>query len=647
MNKPAQLIFTIRPMVILELPLVKNTRILHPEQVILKIGDKYHDLGALCYAIRSDKHRKRCQQREVVIGSFLKQRPKQVLQLIKALSRLLTDGGMRLSTVQTYVSGGLKLFLDWADANGLNDCLSGGTATRNAFEGWAKENFERYRRQEFGEKTLHHRNYYVRDLLEATTGLEGLHRGIRTVKISSNPNGGTNPLAPHDFAHGAALNHALFDGLCDLVLEQQPFPYKLVLPVNLCWEENHLWLFPTHRWRLPPHQWGAEREKSGSPCWAYDYADGRLSTPDEISHHYAIWKYPSERHKIAKRLIADAQRRIKEANDDSRDYMRIMLGMIAHNAFLFLFFCNTGANESVVREIETNGEIDATTLNQQFRSIKYRADGKPITIAVPATFMPSLRRFMELRRYLLDTEFFPYLFFTLGIKNAKPPGQFGAGALESLFNNVLRTIDPQLPRMGSRKLRASVADWYQRHHDASVTAKVLQNPERTVQKNYDAGSPTDHRDEMSLYLNSVSESAKRQRVAENKMADTRQLEEGGCCDRFGHPEALADGVPVKPDCKTAQGCLFCVHRVLIASEEDARKVASAAFVMEQVILGPKHEEALRPLILKCDNDLKKIADFGSSRMMVERVRKDVFQHGNLTPFFADKFQLFLELGVIT
>jgi hypothetical protein len=645
MNKPAEPIFSTRPTVIFELPLGKNTRILRPEQAILKIGDKYHDLGAFCYAIRSDKHRKRRQPREVVIGSFLKRRPKQVQQLIKALSRLVTDGGRSLSTIDSYVGVGIKTFLDWADANGFHDCLSGGGATRNAYAGWAKENLERYDRQEFGEKTLHHRNYYIRDLLEATTGLEDLHRGIRLIKIPGKPNG-TDPLAPYDFAHGVAINHALFDGLCDLVLKQRPFPYKLLLPTTLNWEENHLWLFPLKIWRRTPHQQKAEREKSNTPYWAYDYAIGRLSTPEEISHHYSIWKYPSERHKIAKKLIANAQSRINKANNDSRDPMRIMLGMIAHNAFLFLFFCNTGSNESVVREIETSGEIDAATLNQQFRSIKFRAGGKQIMITVPVTFMTSLRRFMELRQYLLGDSSFPYLFFTLGIKNTKPPGQFGSAALESLFNNVLRTIDPQLPRMGSRKIRASVADWYQRHHDASITAKVLQNSERTVQKHYDAGSTIDHHDEMSLFLYSVSESAKRQRVTQNKVAGTHPLEEGGCCDSFGHPETLADNAPVKPDCKTGQGCLFCAHRVLTASEEDARKVASAAFVMEQVILGPKHEEALRPLILKCDNDLKKIADFGNCSVIVERVRKDVFQNGNLTPFFADKFQLFLDLGII-
>lgn len=646
MNKPVEPIFATRSTVTIELPLAKNTRILHPDQVILKIGLVYHDLGSFCYALRSNKSRKHRQPREVALGSFLKQRPSQILQVVKALSRLVSDAGMRMATVVCYART-FKSFLDWADGNGLHDCLSGGDATRQAYLAWAEDTRERYLRQEFGDRTHNQRLDFICKLLEAATGLEYLNRVTRKVKRYKNPNGGTEPLAQHDFTHAVALNQALFEGLCDLVLERLPFPYKLALPATLGWEENYLWLFPTQLWYLPPHQWGDNREKLSNPYWPYDYAAGRLAIPDEIAYRYAMCRFPSERRVKAKKSIAKAQARINSANAEERNSNRIMLGMIAHNAYLFLFFCNTGTNESVVREIETGGEIDMATLNQQFRSIKFRAGGKPITLAVPATFMPSLRRFMELRRWLLNGKVFPYLFFTLGVNNAKLPRQIGTGSLESLFRCLLRTIDPQLPRMGSRKLRASVADWYQRHHDASVTAKVMQNSEQTAQKCYNAGSVTDHREELSLFLFSVSESAKRQRVIPIKTGvDARQLEEGGCCNSFGHPEALAEHVPVKPNCRDSQGCLFCTHRVLVACEEDARKVASAAFIMEQVIIGPKHEEAMRPLILKCDEDLEKIANFGNCREMVERVRKDVFQNGNLTPFFADKFQLFLELGVI-
>jgi hypothetical protein len=86
--------------------------------------------------------------------------------------------------------------------------------------------------------------------------------------------------------------------------------------------------------------------------------------------------------------------------------------------------------------------------------------------------------------------------------------------------------------------------------------------------------------------------------------------------------------------------------MLVADEEDARKVASAAFVMDQLTLGPQHEVALRPLINKCDSDLERIAQTGNCRPMVERVRKDVYEDGNLTPYWAEKYHLFLELEII-
>ncbi|WP_314440909.1 hypothetical protein [Massilia timonae] len=644
MNSPLKQIFSTRPTVILELPLKKGIRILHPEQVILKIGPSYCDLGAFCYSARACYRKENGKPRDVVLASLLKHRPRQILQLIKALSSLLTDTGLRLATVKSHETY-FKSFLDWADSNGFHDCLAGGEGTGRAYGVWVEESEERYRRGDFNEGSYNNR-IRIAQLLQVVTGSEQLTLRIVKRKRQRRASGVTEPLSPHDFAHAVALNQALFDGLCELVVEHRPFPYKLILPATLGWVQNFLWLFPTHMWRLPPHKWGTEREKLSNTCWPYNYAEGCLATPEEIAHRYARGG-PNSQLKYAKFCIGNAAARIDSANGNNRDWVRRMLGMVAHNAFLFLFFCNTGANESVARGIETDGQIDPTTLNQKYRSIKFRAGKKTVTLVVPVTFMPTLRRFMELRKYLLDDNEFPYLFFTLGKRTKKQSAQqIGSGALESLYTNVLRFIDPLLPRMASRKIRASVSDWYQRHNDASVTAKVLQNSERTTQAHYDAGSATDHHEEMSLYLECVSDSAKRQRVISSTVAtDNRLLEEGGGCDSFGDPEALGDNVPVKPNCRDSQGCLFCVHRVLVACEEDARKVASAAFVMEQVILGPKHEEAIRPMIDKCYQDLEKIAAFDNCRSLVEDVRIDVFENGNLTPFFADKYHLFLELGV--
>lgn len=649
MSKTNELIFISRPIVTIELPLTPHARILRPEQIIIRIAEGYEDIGALCYSLRSDKARKPRQPREVVVDSIIKQRPKQILKTIKALSSLRTDGGKSESTVRHYAKIFIT-FIDWADANGLRNCLDGGGATLQAFRAWSHETKERYRRQEFGEALHNCRLTYVCELLEATTGLQNLMQGMRKLSKESHPNGGTEPLALHDFGHAVAINQCLFDSLCDLVLEQRPFPYKLELPNSLGWPENHLWLFPTNLWRLPPYLRSDAIRGATGPAgyWAYDYSNGRLANVDEILHRYRA-KDASVRISQARKSIRKAQQQIDKANADSVNTWRMSLGMHAQRAFLFLFICNTGCNDQLARDLETDGKtIDAAVKNQKFRALKWRASGKEVELVTPAAFMTRLRRFMELRRYLLQGRTTPYLFFTCGNRNANPPAKMFSHELSNYYR-YLKEIDPQLPRLGSRALRATVDDYYHRYHGNVVAAAVMGHNLETGLRNYGRGSAKDHHDQMTHFMNSVAESARRQRVIPVAAItkDSPPLEEGGRCDDFGHPEALADLVPIRPDCKDAQGCLFCRNRVLIANEGDARKVASAAYVMEQLILGPKHEEALRPLISKCDEDLNNIAAFPNCRDMVEKVKRDVYENEQLTPFWADKYHLFLELGIVS
>lgn len=651
MNEPGGPLFEQRQTVTLELPLGKHPRILHPEQVVLKVANSYIDIGALCFAIRSQTKRKHRQPQEVVTSSLIIHRPKEILGIIKALSALKTDVGKSIETVAQY-AWHIARFINWADDNELRDCLAGGEATRSTFRAWAAETYERYRQQQFGENAHNNNLSYVCELLEATTGLDNLMRGIRKVKRKTNPNAGTEPLALHCFTHAVALNQSIFDGLCDLVLENRPFPYKLELPCSLGWSENHLWVFPTNRWRLPPHLWSETSRRTKLKVyghWAYDYQNGRTATVDEIEHHYGRESNDDKlRRREAERAVKSAASRINEANADAHNTWRFTLGMVAQRAFLFLFVCNTGCNTQVARDLETVGSIDASVQNQKFRGLKWRADGKEVVLITPVTFLPRLRRFMELRQYLLGGRKTSHLFFSCGNRNSKPPARFGRSELDNLYRKLLLDIDPQLPKLGARTLRASVDDYYLRLHGSVVAAAVMGHTVETEQKNYARGSAIDHHEEMTLFMASVSESARRQRVI-SPMEVTPEgppLEQGGQCISFGTPEALAVHPPIRPDCKDPQGCLFCHHRVLIAGEEDARKIASAAYIMEQLIIGPKHEEAMLPAIAKCDEDLEKIAAFPTCRAMVERVRKDVFENENLTPFWADKYQLFIELGVL-
>lgn len=564
---------------IVDLPLDEKATIIRPEQIILRLDRLSTDVGALCYVSRSRVRRRPGQPISVDKSSYCSKRVGKIGMVIKHFSMMLKDGTFRPSSVNGMLKR-FKQFMDWADDNAYHDCLDGGGATEIAFRLWAEHVYEQFRDHKLTSGSAGLLQSDVCDLLEQITNCESLRRGVRFVS-SRNRGQGSEPASEYDFAQTLALNHSLFNGLCDLVLDNLPFPFKLKMPESLGWRDNHLWLFPSHRWHLAPHLWGASREKLAYPYWAYDYENGRIASVEEIAHHYHKKSSRKRGREGAKNAIKQALAHVDRVNTNFRHRVRVDLAMVAQSAFLFLFHANTGCNSAVAREIETNGSVDASTLNQSYRVIKMRAQGKEIAVVCPASFMPSLRRFMELRKYLLNGVSCPFLFFTLGMRTKSiqsKPEKICNSALHIHYEKI-RRISPTLPRISPIKIRATVNDYYRRTHDGYISSRVMGHSEAVADRSYLAGSPVDHYDEFTLFLDAVSNSARKQKVVSPGAmpTDARSLEEGGKCTSYGNPKAIEDAPPI-PDCN--QGCLFCVNRVLVANEEDARKVASAAFVME-------------------------------------------------------------------
>jgi hypothetical protein len=631
-----------RPFQILELPLTLSSKRFSPEQVIIKLGTNHVDLGAFCYVQRSDKPRKRERPRGVVLSSLYFPRIIQISYLIEILSSMFDDAALRPATVETLI-GKFKIFIDWADNNGHHDCLAGGRKTSEVFRLWATYIEERYRRFEMSRKNAAGFQVEVHRILAEITGESELTRGVRLIGYVSRSNV-TEPVDVKSFSEMLAVQQAMFDGICELVLGFEKFPFKLVMPVSLGWKDSHLWLFPCTRWCLPPHLWGEARNFINSPTWAVDYENGRVTSVDENLHRFPdrkIW----EKRTLARGGIVIANEQIRSANQDDRYHLRLDLALAAQRAFLLLFLANTGANLSVARAIETDGIVRASTANQKYRAVKFRANGREVSVVVPVAFMPKLQRFMDLRRYLLGDQECDTLFITLHDGPDKSEaGPIHRSALAKQYE-LTRRIYPDFPRISAPKIRVTVADYYRRTHDGEVAAAVLGHSEGVADRHYLAGSPIDQKHELTLFFELVSKSAQKQKVvgSRKELEDSKVLEEGGKCSMFGDPQPLIEGAP-SPNCR--QGCLFCRQRVLVADEEDIRKVASAAFLLEHLVSGPMSEAEFRPLIQKCESDLKKIAAVGHCEVLVEKIKLDVYENGNLTKYFADKYQVFLELGVL-
>lgn len=631
-------VLSLRQVTTIDLPLPVNAVVLQPENTMFRAIGKYFDIGAFCYAIRSPKKRLPASACEVVAESLVEARIPQVLALIRVLSTFMSEGALREATIASYFER-FKEFVDWADRNGHHECLSGDEGTRNAYRAYALDVEDRYRRHEFGCDFGFHKQKHVRTLLEALTGLDDLGKGIRMIRVDTRGKTATEPASQHTFQQALILNEALFQGLCELVLDFRPFPYRLQVPESLGWLENHLWLFPASQWFQHPDVHNVQSDGYNT----YDYLKGCLAAEDDIWPSY-LHDSEKEGRSRARRSLTKTKAALDKTNADARSHYRLMMASIAQSAFFFLFLANTGGNLQTVIDIETDGLIHDGTLNQGYRSIKWRAGAKEVDLIVPIAFMPSLRRYLEMRDYILGGTDSPYLFINRGRRYKSTPTKFKAKALITTYL-LLRRIDPALESISAREIRATVADYYFRAHDAAITAAVLQNTEATALKNYNAGSETDQQIEISLLMQKIAVKAQTRVIRPEQVAvGNRHLEEGGLCQSYGHPESLNVDTVSLPSCKTS--CLHCSKRILIANEDDARKVASAAFLMERLIVGPMSEAEYRPQIAKCDEDLNRIGAFEGCGPMVDRVKADVYENGNLTPYFADKYQLFLALGVL-
>ena len=641
--KLSNLSFSVREVYVLQMPADENKPIRNPENIVLQFGRKSVDIGSLCYSIRSEKVRHKNKPKEVVKSSFIPSRTKVIIRLIRLASSLAV--GKSSLTVKENLES-FKSYVDYGDNNQIENLLDFGENSEKGFIKYCNHIFDRYRRGDITSRTGQQLQSMALDITRQLSGNRNFGSEARLIIANRVSNNETLPASQREFAQALAISQMIFNGLVDNLLNNSPFPFQLKLPNSLNWETgNHLWIFPTLVWYMPPKYWGNERSKLDSPFWAYDYENGRIAEVDEV------WKYfhaPTERRKRykANKTINFARDVLLKANQDALHPRRLKMAQLAMKAFLFLFYANTGVNTSVLNQIETEDDIDVDVINQSYRAIKYRASGKKIVVRVPVSFMPQLRKFMSLRKYVLNGLKTTRLFFRFDKfdKSNDAVLPMTKDPMDTFFR-VLSDIDPSIKVIRPRKIRATLNDWYLRHHDVSIVANVMGHSEVTENLKYGRGSPIDQQEEMTTFLEGVSAIAKQHIVSTREaIASAKTLEQGGGCSDYGNPISLVKSPPVQPNCMS--NCWYCSNRQLVNDEEDVRKIASAIFVMEQLILGPGQEAALRPLIEKCESDLKLIEEAGNTTFMVERIKHDVFSKGRLTMYWTEKYNLFCQLGII-
>lgn len=631
-----------------DLPLADGAAILHPEQVVLCFGgDASIDIGAYCFLKRSPESRIASQiniGRLVDISSFSEDRASQVGKLIKFISDDIGLAGARPMSTHSWVSNAF-IFLDWADANGYPDVLGTKLMAKTAFRQYVKHLRQRVNQDELLNNSAAKMQNHVLKWVINYIGLDNPHHGLNLLRISKSAGVPTSPPSEDSQAKVLGLCTSLFSGFCDLVLNNRPYPYFLKVPDYLAVVDGGVWVFPNIKWTMPKHEVD-DRNRLKYAYWAYNYFEGRISTVDEIAHHYANHKIGSRKETYSSRDSAATSIKLAKAcllagNTDVRNIHRRTAALNAHNAFVVMFMANTAMNWSCIRDLQWGDTYEVGVEQQGFRTIKWRARGRAVSFEIQAIFLPTFRWYLKLRAYLLDGVTFDRLFLTCNLPGiAFEPLKVKT---QTTIFQMLRRIDPSIPILMSKQWRAGKSDWLLRHADPATTALILQNSEEAVRRSYSAGSETTHMEEMSSFFEQVEST-----VINRGQADEHSIDRPvGVCSSFGNPHQFVRA-SVESDCKGSEGCLFCDKFKVHADECDTRKLLSCRFCLRQtahLTSSEEHQQALfGPIFERIEQILSEINHRAPG--MVEKICMEVERDGELDKYWAGKFSMLAELELI-
>lgn len=618
-----------RPTYIYAMPLAEGVTILHPELAVVKFGlSKTLDIGILCYARRTvfDKS-SRNSIRKVSLESLVQSRIPNVRQLLDHISEL-SSSGSRMRTLYDHFSS-LVGFVNWADINEWPDVLSGAEAAKPAMRAYFEHVRERVMRNSINLNTGARIQSNVLRAIEGFFDAEHLGRGLNLLKRDKSITESTVPPSEADQARVLSLCNCLFDGICELVVDRLQYPYALRTPKHLGFPNNHLWLFPAKAWYKTPAMIAASPRHAG-----YDYVEGRLATLAEAKRQYSNINTPRD-------VTFAARTTLKHANENYNHTSRWHLACKALNSFLIMFLAATGMNWSDALELSWSEDYEVDTTNQGFRTVKWRAGGRVVSFELSISFLPKFRRFLALRTYILQGRKCDHLFFS-SLKASDPPTPIRSN-LDRTYE-MLSGIDPALNPVMSREWRAAKSDWLVRHTDPSTAALVLQNSEGTVLQHYAQGSETLHHEEMSKFLSEMAVAV----LAPDEKIENATPRAVGLCTSFGMPVAIDAETRIKPDCDSAEGCLFCDKFKIHADETDTRKLLSCRYVIN--LTSPlsnsdeEFNELFRPILERIDGLILDIA--ARDLAMVERIKLEVNEDGELDAYWAGKVEMLMTLGLI-
>ncbi|NRQ00798.1 hypothetical protein [Marinobacterium sp. xm-v-233] len=346
----------------------------------------------------------------------------------------------------------------------------------------------------------------------------------------------------------------------------------------------------------------------------------------------------------------------KKKETDYRNHL-YMKHLSIHFASLLMF--ETGCNREQIAYINFDDTLISGTAAQRILATKPRAGYSEKPIWISAEFIPTWRRYRDIRKKYLQKyseEYSPY-----GIKIQVSSKSFGQTFREmqaveytrSKINGFPETVDIRSSFAGRKYTTIDFLN--QTSGNTALVSSIIGRADATTQRHYLAAAQVDSAISITEFFNKLEQFVSYK--TQNTNTDANIIEGGdsiptGHCDATleEQPEIIDEVTEVvqNPRCGAPISCLFCKHFGIHATKEDIHIVLSAKkwlSYQREYICSSIDENFLKfsPFEERIDDI---IADFRSRGESYESVYSDALKEidrGVLSPYWGDKIEAILEM----
>lgn len=420
--------------------------------------------------------------------------------------------------------------------------------------------------------------------------------------------------------------YKFFHGIANFILNYEKYPFKL----NLV--SNDIWVTPS------PFGYIMNNHKKKVPK-CFNIISGEPYTIEEMKTLYNI------QHSTANNLLKYYQTNLDKHNTNYRSYYRISLANSGLKAYYILFLSITGMNDSTASTILWDDKFEITKGNQKFHNIKCRAGNKIVEFQIQSKFIKDFKKYLELRKYLLNGQVSSYLFFTSSRNINQISFRNKTGSFSSFINREMKkNIDPVLPMLHSRQLRINKISQVIKNDGIIVASQIAQSSINTLIKFYQGESFESTSIQLTQYFQHLN---KHIFEINQKYIETSI----GYCNNYNSPysEIMFANKPI--NCKQPESCLFCESYALHGDKSDFKKIYSLQYVILEskfIAKDIQHFEDIYTPVLKrietiCNEaiSLKKI-----SLDELNQIKNNVFITQNLDPYWEHKLNSLVLMGIL-